>query len=88
MYKELFENVGETYGFSTENELDNNLSMQYFLEMYDVPEDAIIEDEGTQVILSHPDFNFMIALDSHGTGDFYSHAVEISTYDGYAEYSE
>lgn len=82
-YRETFESIGEVYDFDTSEDMDNVQSMNYFLcTIQDVPEDYnwIVLDDGTQVILQHPDFDYKVQLDSGGRGDFYSHRIEISKF--------
>lgn len=82
--KEIFEEVklnGEyQYDFDTEDDLDNVLSMNEFLECHlEYDEDNNVEVyDGTQVIFKHDDYNFKIVADSGGRGDFYSHKIEFS----------
>lgn len=77
----LFKEVGETYYFSTEYGMDNVGSMEVFICRCQVPEQCIYIDDGTQVILQHPSFDFKLQLDSSGDGDFYSHKIETSKYE-------
>jgi len=62
-------------------EMDNIQSMNYFLDEIGATEDNIEADEGTQVIIKHPDFDFMLVIDSGGLGDFYSHGFDVSIYE-------
>ena len=84
-YDEIFENIGTIYAFDTNIEnlsMDNVDSMDYFLnEIALVPDEMIVIYDGTQVILKHNDYDFLVQLDSYGRGDFYSHAIEISKYE-------
>jgi len=83
-YDEIFENVGIVYDFSTREEdldLNNVQSMNYFLDKIAfVPNEMIVMYDGTQVVIKHKDYDFLVQLDSYGLGDFYSHAIEISKY--------
>ena len=76
---------GETsYRIINENDnmsMDNNQSMQHFIECVGIPTENIEDDEGTQIVVSHEDYNFKIVIDSGGLGDFYSHGFEMSRYE-------
>ena len=61
--------------------MNNNESMRWFVNYVDISTDNIVEDFGTEIILQHEDFNFKLAVDSHGLGDFYSHAFVVSIVD-------
>lgn len=76
----LFRNVGETYHFTTEEDLNNVQSMSEFLDKWQVPGECVYINDGTQVILQHPSFDFKLQVDSSGDGDFYSHKIETSKY--------
>ena len=78
--KELFENGEHCYRIIdyTIRDMDNIESMQYFLELIGATEDNIEIDDGTQIIMTHPDFNHRLVIDSSGDGDFYSHLYEVS----------
>jgi len=60
------------------NDMDNIESMDYFLDCLEVEACHIVADEGTQVILEHPNFNFQLVIDSGGLGDFFSHGFDVS----------
>ncbi|GIN08712.1 hypothetical protein J1TS1_28570 [Shouchella clausii] len=82
---ELFREVEECgfaqYRIINTNEgmsMDNTESMAHFLECVGVPAESIAENHGTQVILSHPDFEKQIVIDSGGLGDFFSHCFDCS----------
>ena len=76
---------GETsYRIINENDnmsMDNNQSMQHFIEWVGIPSEKIEDDEGTQIVVSHEDYNFKIVIDAGGLGDFYSHGFEMSRYE-------
>lgn len=59
-------------------DMDNNQSMQHFLECISVADDNIVDDAGTQVIIQHKDYDFKLVIDSGGLGDFFSHKYEVS----------
>lgn len=81
---QLFQDVAEGNGgvsyriinYTNGMDMDNNESMAHFIETVDIPEDAIIENEGTQVVLTHPDYEKKIVIDSGGLGDFFSHGFD------------
>ena len=62
--------------------MDNIESLGYFLDQVGVSNKDIYESESTQVVLTHPDFDFMLVVDSGGLGDFYSHRYDVSLYEG------
>lgn len=82
---ELFEEVkagqDPEYSFITESDHDNIESMRLFIEENDL-EDYVIEDDGTLVYLEHPDYDFQVALNSYGLGDFYTHGIGASIVEG------
>lgn len=82
MFEEVEKNDGEmSYRIVNYGEgmsMDNNESMQHFLESVDVPDDLIEEDLGTQVTLKHPDFKARLVIDASGLGDFFSHGFDCS----------
>ena len=80
MAKEIFEQIEKdndcelSWAFYTNYELDNIESMHEFIEENDL-EAFVSDDDGTLVFLEHPDYEFEVALTSHGLGDFYSHGI-------------
>ena len=81
---ELFLNGGANYSIVnyTINDMDNVQSMEYFLNLLDIGEENIDVDNGTEVILSHPDFDFKMRVESGGLGDPHSHSFDVTLYDG------
>lgn len=80
LFKEVKENGG-TQSYSIINygegmDMDNNESMAHFVESAGIPEECIADDEGTQIIVTHPDYSFKIQIDAGGLGDFFSHGFE------------
>ena len=78
--KEMFEQGENSYhiiDYSIQ-EMDNVQSMQYFLECISATDDNIEKDDGTQVVVIHPDFGHKLLIDSGGLGDFYSHSYEVT----------
>ena len=78
---EIFEKIAadktEEFDFSYEgDDMDNNESMQFFLEDYDLG-NYVYEDDGTHVILTHPDYDFPVVVVSEGNGDFFSHGIYV-----------
>ena len=76
---ELFDSVaddpsGAAYDFASEQDMDNIESMRHFIEENDL-EDFVKEDDGTAVVLEHPEYGFYVGLDSYGLGDFFSHGI-------------
>lgn len=78
--KEMFELGNNSYRIIdyTIQEMDNNQSMQYFLECIHATSDNIEINDGTQVVITHPDFSEKLVIDSGGLGDFYSHGYDVS----------
>jgi hypothetical protein len=62
--------------------MDNIESLEYFLDQIGATNGDIHEIESTQVVLTHPDFDHMLVVDSGGLGDFYSHRFDVSLYEG------
>lgn len=78
---QLFEQGENSYRIiDYETEMDNNQSMQYFLECIGATDENIFEDSGTQVILKHPDRADMMVVDAGGLGDFFSHGFTVTEY--------
>ena len=80
--KEMFEQGENSYriiDYSIQ-EMDNIQSMQYFLEHIGATSDNIEVDDGTQVVIIHPDFGHKLVIDSGGLGDFYSHGYDVTLY--------
>ena len=75
---ELFENgEGHRYSiFDREKSIDNNESMQLFLECLDVPAEMVEADYGTQVIIRKGEERLQI--DAGGLGDFCSHGFDVT----------
>jgi hypothetical protein len=80
---ELFDNGESGYRIINYNiEMDNIEAMAHFCEAVSINENNIIEDNGTQIILEHPDHPFRLCIDCRGGGDFFSHIYEVSIYEG------
>lgn len=80
--KEMFEQGENSYriiDYSIQ-EMDNIQSMQYFLDRIGATTDNIETDDGTQVVMTHPDFDQKLVIDSGGLGDFYSHGYDVTLY--------
>ena len=80
--KEMFEQGENSYriiDYSIQ-EMDNIQSMQYFIEHIGATSDNIEVDDGTQVVIIHPDFGHKLVIDSGGLGDFYSHGYDVTLY--------
>jgi hypothetical protein len=78
--QELFEQGEASYRIIdyTIQEMDNNQSMQFFLDYIGATSENIEVDDGTQVIIKHPDFNHKLVIDSGGLGDFNSHGYDVT----------
>jgi hypothetical protein len=80
--KEMFEQGENSYriiDYSIQ-EMDNIQSMQLFLYCIGATTDNIETDDGTQVVIIHPDFDQKLVIDSGGLGDFYSHGYDVTFY--------
>lgn len=84
-FNELFKEVAENGGFMSYRiidynegmDMDNVDSLRYFIENVGASVDWVLEDLlGTQIIISHPNYQKRIIIDSGGLGDFYSHGFE------------
>lgn len=77
---QMFNDAPKSYMIcdDTIGEMDNNVSMNYFLEYIECPIDYIVEDLGTQVTIQNPNFDFKVVIDSGGLGDFFSHGFVVS----------
>lgn len=79
LFREAHENDGASYriiDYSDGMEMDNIQSMQLFIECVGIDEAFIVEDEGTQIVLEHPDYGASLVIDSGGLGDFFSHGFD------------
>jgi hypothetical protein len=78
--KEMFEQGENSYRIIdySINEMDNIQSMQYFLDLIGAKSENIETDDGTQMVIIHPDFDHKLVIDSGGLGDFYSHSFDVS----------
>lgn len=79
-YQELKETLSQRgvalITFETEEELaTNELTMNEFLELFDIPEEDIQLYDGTYVELKID--NVVYRVDASGNGDFRSHKIEI-----------
>ena len=82
--KELFEQGENQYriiDYAPEMEMDNNESMEYFLDHIGATGDNIKHHDGTQVTLLHEDYGMMYVIESSGLGNFFSHGFEVSLYE-------
>jgi hypothetical protein len=61
--------------------MNNIESLEYFLNQIGATNGDIYEGGSTQVVLTHPDFDYMLVIDSGGLGDFYSHRYDVSLYE-------
>ena len=81
---ELFKQGENVYSFTDYSEdmgMNNNESMEFFLYHIEAKESNIVSNEGTQVILSHPDYEEKYTIDSGGLGDFFSHGFDVTLYE-------
>jgi phage pi2 protein 07 len=75
--EELFEKGENQYRYYSEDSLDNNWSMDWFIKSIGLSE-FIILNEGTQIVLHHPKYSYDLQIDAGGLGDFYSHKFDVS----------
>jgi hypothetical protein len=61
--------------------MDNIQAQAAFFEAVGIKEENIVEDLGTSAILSHPDYDFKLYLESSGLGTFFRHGFEVSVYE-------
>lgn len=74
---ELFKNGEEHYHIHDRERSGNNVSaMGLFIECLEIPEEYIIEDEGTQIIVT--DGTTTLCIDAGGEGDFHRHGYDVS----------
>lgn len=81
--KDLFEQGENTYriiDYSIQ-EMDNIESMSHFLECIGSSDDYIETNDGTQVVMIHPDFDHKLVINSGGLGDFYSHGFNVTNFE-------
>lgn len=77
---ELFANGNRNYSiidYSIEG-MDNEESMDFFLDFIGVPQKNIVLDDGTQVYLVHEDYDYELKIDAGRLGDFFSHSFEVT----------
>lgn len=67
---------GGGYFFIEDEPMDNVESMRVFLQS--IPDENIVLDDGTQVILQHEDYDFHVQVDSGGGGDFHLHVFDLT----------
>lgn len=81
---ELFDNGESSYriiDYSSDMEMDNVQSMQYFLDAIGVCSDDIVSDGGTQVVLKCEGYEQDMVVDSRGLGDFFSHGFDVTIFE-------
>ena len=62
--------------------MDNVQSLRWFIDNVGIHSDNIAEDLGTQLVVSHPEFDYKLVIDSYGGGDFHSHRFAVSLFEG------
>lgn len=77
--REMFEQGERSYKIIDYGILDmnNNVSLQYFLGCIGAMAENIVHLDGTMVIMTHPDFKHNLEVHSGGLGDFYSHGFDV-----------
>lgn len=74
--EELFDNKEYQYTYFSEEGMDNFWSMDWFIKYLGL-EEFIFSNEGTQIYLQHPQYNYQLQVDAGGLGDFYSHKFDV-----------
>ncbi len=81
-WEQLFSEEPQTYHIYDYDYSCNNIeSMALFLESLEVPQDALVVDDGTRVILKHDNYPYSVCIDSYGHGDFDRHGYDITRVD-------
>jgi len=75
---QLFEEGQPEYRMDTDEAMDNRQAMQEFLYKLQIGNENILEDNGTQVVLIHGNYDYKIVVDCGGLGDSFSHKFTIS----------
>jgi hypothetical protein len=75
--EDLFKNEEAIYYYYSEDSMDNYYSMDWFIKYLEL-QDYIFQNEGTQIQIQHPKYNFQLQIDAGGCGDFFSHKFEVS----------
>lgn len=85
---ELFSDIMSNQGFTqyriidySGSGMDNEQSMRYFMELVEIPDEHIEENLGTQITLTHSNYDKRIVIDSGGLGDFFSHGFECNIHE-------
>lgn len=76
----FFDNGETEYRYFSKNSMDNNQSMQWFIDYVGLSEYIIIND-GTQVVFEDKESKEILQVDAGGLGDFYSHKYEVTEYE-------
>ena len=74
--------VGETQwtacSYEPDMDMNNVASLTWFMETVGISEGDCVEVEDTQIIVEHPNYPYMLRIDSGGLGDFFSHCFDVS----------
>lgn len=80
LFKEVDENDGSIsyriIDYGDGMSMDNNESMQYFINCVELSPASVEDDLGTQIVLGHSGYSKRIIIDSGGLGDFFSHGFD------------
>ena len=74
----LFENGETEYRYFSEESMDNNDSMSWFVDYVSGLEENIELFDGTQIIVKHPNYEEKLIVDAGGLGDLFSHSFKVS----------
>lgn len=75
---QLFNEAQPEYRMDTDEDMDNLQAMQEFLYKLGAASENILEDNGTQVVLIHGQFDHQLVVDCGALGDSFSHKFTIS----------
>jgi hypothetical protein len=74
----LFENGETEYRYFSEQSMDNNDSMSWFVDYVSGLEENIELFDGTQIIVKYPNYEEKLIVDAGGLGDLFSHSFKVS----------
>jgi hypothetical protein len=77
-YDALVAGGDDAYSICGVETQDNMDSMRRFVEAVGIPADKIEVDDGTQIIVTHPDPTKMIVIDAGGLGDFFNSGFDVA----------
>jgi hypothetical protein len=75
--QELFENGEQQYSYYSEDSMDNNWALDWFIKHLNLSEFIKVWG-GNQIIVKHPNYQNVLQIDAGGLGDFHSHSFNVS----------